>query len=373
MSKSKRGILLLFITLLIGGCTEPKLLEKIGLVTLNGYDLDEDGKIVTTAVIRQVDPEFQSMVTTSTAVNDTSLGAMTELNRKSTKKLMMGQKRLVLFGENLSTEGIGHFLDTMSKNPTHSSGILLAITQGTSKELLEYPYKNMNDVGEETHKLIEQNIEIEQVLSSTLHEVTNDYYSVGRDMIIPIIARKDEVIEISGMALFNKDKMVGQLPAKDNFYLLINRGKIKSGKFETTIPGDIFPSDGYHYSESIPIALDTITSKQKLKLTDKTVPEFDLHITLNARILEIGAEVDFNSPKDVEKLEKAINQSLTEELKSILAYCQEINSDAFGFGEQYRSQVRSSKLTYESWHDMYPTAKVNIKVDFKILRSGVFE
>ena len=110
-----------------------------------------------------------------------------------------------------------------------------------------------------------------------------------------------------------------------------------------------------------------------MKLTDHTVPEFDLHINLDARILELDAEVDFDNPKEVEKLEKAIEKSLTEELQSILNYCQEIDSDVFGLGEQYRSQVRKSKLTHESWHAVYPTAKVNIKVNFKILRSGVFE
>jgi spore germination protein len=190
---------------------------------------------------------------------------------------------------------------------------------------------------------------------------------------MPIIERKDEVIEVSGVALFKKDKIVGQLPAKDSFYLLLNRGKFKSGKFETSIPGDIFPSDRSNASESVPVVLDTITSKKKLKLTDQTVPEFELHIDLDARILEVDAEVDFDNPNEVKKLEKAINQSLTEELKSILAYSQEVNSDIFGLGEQYRSQVRNSRLTHESWHNMYPTAKVNIKVDFKILRSGVFE
>lgn len=373
MRMTKHGILILSFTLLIGGCAEQKLLEKIGLITLVGYDLDEDGKVSTTAVIRQVDPEFQSMVTTSTAVNDSSLGALTEINRKTSKKLMPGQMRIVLFGETLATEGIGHFLDTLSKNSSTSSGILLAMTPGNSKDLLEYPYQNMNDVGQEIYKLIEQNVEAEQVTSSTLHEVVQDYYSVGRDIIMPIIVRKGEVIEVSNVALFNKDKLVGQLPAKDSFYLLLNRGKFKSGKFETSIPGDIFSSDRSNSSETVPVVLDTITSKKKLKLTDQTVPEFDLHIDLDARILEVEAEVDFDNPKEVEKLEKAINQSLTEELKSILDYCQEINSDVFGLGEQYRSQVRNSKLTHESWHDKYPTAKVNITVNFKILRSGVFE
>lgn len=373
MRITKLGISLLFITLLIGGCAEQKLLEKIGLITLVGYELEEDGKVSTTAVIRQVDPEFQSMVTTSTVINDSSLGALSDINLKTTKKLVPGQMRIVIFGENIATEGIGHFLDTLSKNSTTSSGILLAMTAGHTTDLLEYPYQNINDVGQEIYKLIEQNVESEQVNSSTLHEVTHDYYSIGRDIIMPIIVRNDEVIEVSGVALFNKGKLVGQLPAKDSFYLLLNRGKFKSGKFEISIPGDIFSSDRHNSSGSVPVSLDTITSKKKLKLIDQTEPEFDLNINLDARILEIDAEVDFDNPKEVKKLEKAINQSLTEELKSILDYCQEINSDVFGLGEQYRSQVRNSKLTHDNWHDMYPTAKVNIKVNFKILRSGVFE
>lgn len=373
MRRTKLGMLILSFILLIGGCAEQKLLEKIGLITLVGYDLDEDGKVVTTAVIRQVDPEFQSMVTTSSAINESSLGAMTEINRKTTKKLVQGQMRITLFGETLATEGIRPFLNTLSKNSTTSSGILLAMTEGNSYELLEYPYENINDVGQEIYKLIEQNVDAELVVSTTLHEVVQDYYSVGRDIVLPIIERKDEVIEVSGLALFNKDKIVGQLPAKDSFYLLLIRGKFKSGKFETSIPGDIFSSNVFNSSESVPVVLDTITSTNKLKLSDHTIPEYELQINLKGRILELDAEVDFDNPKDVVKLEKAINESLKKDLQSLFEYGQEINSDIFGLGEQYRSQVRKSKLTHESWHAMYPTAKVNIKVNFKILRSGVFE
>lgn len=370
---NKLGISILIIMLFISGCAEQKLLEKIGLITLVGYDLNEEGKVVTTAVIRQVDPEFQSMVTTSTAVNDSSLGALTEINRKTTKKLMPGQMRIVLFGNNLATDGIKHFLNTLSKNSSTSSGILLSMTTGSTRDLLEYSYKDSNDVGQEIYKLIEQNVDSEQVTSSTLHEVTKDYYSIGRDIMMPIIVRKGEVIEVSGVALFNQDKVVGQLPANDSFYLMLNREKFKSGKFETSIPKGIFPSDIANSSASVPVVLDTISSKKKLKLTNKKELEFDLHIKLNGRILELDAEVDFDNPKEVEKLEKAISQSLVEGLTSILEYCQDIHSDVFGLGEQYRSQVRKSNLTDESWHNMYPSAKVNIKVDFNIIRSGVFE
>jgi hypothetical protein len=45
---------------------------------------------------------------------------------------MQGQMR-ILFGENLANEGIGHFLDTLSKIHQPVDGILLAMTPGNSK------------------------------------------------------------------------------------------------------------------------------------------------------------------------------------------------------------------------------------------------
>ncbi|WP_342434065.1 Ger(x)C family spore germination C-terminal domain-containing protein [Neobacillus sp. FSL H8-0543] len=42
-----------------------------------------------------------------------------------------------------------------------------------------------------------------------------------------------------------------------------------------------------------------------------------------------------------------------------------------GLGEVYRASVRHSKLTKEKWHKMYKNAKVNVNVDFKMMRSGI--
>lgn len=58
----------------------------MGLTTLIGYDVGTEHKIATTAVIREVNPEFQSKVEVLTTENDTSKGNRMEANRKLSKK-----------------------------------------------------------------------------------------------------------------------------------------------------------------------------------------------------------------------------------------------------------------------------------------------
>ena len=121
------------------------------------------------------------------------------------------------------------------------------------------------------------------------------------------------------------------------------------------------------------MVFDPIKTNKDVKLVNPTTPEFDLHLTVQARLLEIKPDINVGEPKKQEELEKAISKSLSSEISRVIAYCQEIDSDVFGYGEIYRSSVRHSKLTEEKWNELYKEMKVNVNVDFTLLRSGVFE
>ncbi|MBN8193472.1 hypothetical protein JI667_15080 [Bacillus sp. NTK074B] len=60
-------------------------------------------------------------------------------------------------------------------------------------------------------------------------------------------------------------------------------------------------------------------------------------------------------------------------MEDLLAYCQSKSSDVFGFGEEYRTKSIHSNLTDEEWHDMFKDIKVNVNIDFVIIRTGVVE
>ena len=368
-------MLLSLLLLSLVGCAEQKLLENVGIAILVGYDLGDEGDLSNTAVIRQVNPDFESNIEIISAENQTSKGTSSEINRKSSKKVVTGQLRVALYGDELAKEdGIANSIQALSKDSNISGSVYIAVVEEGAKKLLEYNYENITDIAQHIFKLLEQNIEEEQIISSTLHEVSHDYYSIGEDIAMPIISREDELISISGVALFKKGKMVGELPAEDSFYMKLSRDRFQSGTFEALIKNeDVDRALMKDPPKEISVVLDTIKSKSDLKLINQSTPEFDLHITVEARLLELNEEIDLGVPKNVAILEKAVSKSLSSEISRVITYCQEVNSDVFGFGNQYRSSVRNSNLTEEKWHEMYQKAKVNVQVDIKITRSGILD
>lgn len=374
MKKNSFSFILLFLSISLTGCAEQNILDRVGLTTLIGYDLGSDEKMSTTVVIREVNPEFQSNVAVITTENETSKGNRIKINRKLAKKIMAGQMRVVLFGEELAKDDIHPYLDTLLESASISNSLYMAVVEGQTTPLIDYDYKDIEDVGQHISRLLEQNFEQEYMISSTLHEIAHDYYSVGKDIAMPILKKEQELIELSGIALFKEGKMVSTLPVEDSFYVKLIRDNFKSGLFETVLEGEDIPQDIMKSSPNqVPVAFDTIHSKRYLKLIDKNTPEFDLRFTLKSRLLEIYPDVNLGDPKVVDALEKAISKNLTKEISRVIKLCQKYDSDVFGFGEKYRSSVRKSNLTQDKWGKMYKHMKVNVKVDFIILRDGVFE
>lgn len=365
---------LLFFCAGLVGCAEPKLLERVGLTTLIGYDFGKEEEVETTAVVRQVGSELQSRVAIITAENKTSQGTRAKINRRAAEKIMAGQLRGILFGEEFAQAGIEHYLHTFSKNTELSGEVLLAVVEGETRPLIEFQYPNIDDIGEHIYKLLDQNMESELVVSSTLHEVTRDFYSIGREIVVPLLRRDEELVEISGIALFRKDKMIGKLTDDESFYVRLIRDNYNAGIFETEMKGEDVPASLLKDPpDEISLVFDPIKTHKKVKLINPKTPEFDVEISVQARLMEVNPTINIGGVKEAEKLEKLIADNLSKELKRVIAYCQEIDSDIFGFGEFYRSSVPHAELTEEQWYAMFKEMKVNVNMDVTLLRSGVFE
>jgi len=374
MKRLRFYFILLFLLSTLVGCAETKILDRVGLVTLVAYDVGTEEKMSTTAVIREVNPEFQSNVEVITTENETSKGNRMKTNRKLSKKVVVGQMRVILFGEELAKDDIHHYIDLHLENAAVSNSLYMAVVEGQVAPVLEYEYQNIDDIGQHIFRLLEQNIEQENMISSTLHEIAHDYYTVGEDIFMPILKKEEEMVEISGIAIFKDGKMVSILPPEDAFYVKLIAENLKSGTSEVVLEkDDLINNLTKNTNAQIPIAFDAISSKKELKLVNSSTPEFDLNIKIKARITEVFPDLNLGDPKVVSELEKAISKNLLRDISRVIEYCQSVESDVFAFGEKYRSSLRNSKLTKEKWHEIYKDMKVNVDVDFTILRSGIFE
>ncbi|WP_066391744.1 Ger(x)C family spore germination protein [Neobacillus mesonae] len=364
----------LFILLLLSGCAKPKTLEQIGMVTTKGYDIGNDGIIKGTMVVLMIDPSAQQKTGVMTAKALTARGIRIKGDLFSSKKLLSGQLRVVLFSEALGRHGIKPFTDTLVRDPSISDLTYLAIVEGETEEMLRINNKQIPDVGQHIFKLIDHNVKWSIVPSSTLHETLHGNYSVGIDPVLPILKKSDNEVKVSGLALLKDNKMVGKVSETKSYYLKTIRSPIKSGEFEIPISGHSLSLDNNHLAhKQLAVTLDTVFSKAKIKLINQKKLEFDLKLKINARMQEINTDVNLRKPKTVQLLEKEIANQMKKDIEQLIAYCQSVDSDPIGLGEEYRSSVRHSKLTREKWHKMFPDAKVNVKVDFTLVKTGLVE
>jgi len=251
----------------------------------------------------------------------------------------------------------------------------LAMADGKASDLLKLKAAHIPDIGIHIFRFMEQNTKSKTMPSSTIQEVLHNHYTVGKEPIMPIISKNGEKgILFSGVAIFKGAKLVGKINTDQSFYLSLINDKYKSGSRDVIIESDN-PKlmEGNTRTPKTVAALDSIESNRNLKLINKAKPEFDIDIKLSARLLEITSSIDIANPQNIKLIETEIEKSMTKEIEKLIAFCQSINSDVFGLGDTYRSAVRDAKLTDKKWYKMYKNTKVNVKVDFTVIRTGLNE
>ncbi|WP_175987540.1 Ger(x)C family spore germination protein [Bacillus sp. Marseille-Q1617] len=375
MKNMTRLFLVLFALSFLSSCADPSTLEKIGMITTVGYDTSDGEEIQTTILILETDPQSVDSTNVLSTNALTSKGARIKGSLKSQKKLESGQLRVALYGKEVAEKGFINLADTLSRDHAISDLTYLAVVDGKASEILEKKYEQFSDAGQYVYKEIEQNIKGETIPSPTLHEMLHDYYSVGIDPLLPLLKVEDEMITITGMAILKDDKMVGRISPIEAFYVKLVNDQYDAGNFELTLKNGNDPElmEGQDSSKKIAVALDTIKSKSKIGLLDEQTLEFDLDISMNARLQEINQKIDLKNPKNLEILDEKISQEMKKEIKELIKYGKSVDSDFIGFGEVYRSAVPHSKLTKKKWHSMYKDVKVNVNIDFQIVRTGVVE
>jgi spore germination protein len=373
--KKKGWFCLSLSILLLGGCAEPKVLDRLGMITTVGYDLGKNGSILGTLVELKIDPNTPKDVVIVESQSLTIRGILNNANKKTSRRLTSGQLRVIIYGEDMLKQGKTKIAQTLTSDPIISDMTFLAMTDGKARDLLHLNLKHIPDIGIHIFRFMEQNTKAKMMPSSTMQEVLHNHSTVGKEPVLPIISKNDhEGIVYSGVAIFKGAKLVGKINTEQSFYLSLINDKYKSGSKDVLIKSNSPKfKGGNERSHKTVAALDSIESRSDIKLINKDKLEFDFDIKLSARLLEITSSIDIGNPQNMKLIEKEIEKSMKKDIEELIAYCQSKNSDVFGLGDTYRSAVRHSNLTDEKWYKMYKNTKVNIKVDFTVIRTGLNE
>jgi spore germination protein len=162
-------------------------------------------------------------------------------------------------------------------------------------------------------------------------------------------------VEVSGIALFDKDKLVGKLDFSEFFVFTVLAETSKNGSYK--VRNDTF--------------VRNLGSKRKFQVSNnKSNPKITINVQIDGIIRQHAGE-KLQQKKLYEKIEKQMEQDIKEEAEKMIKKLQVLKVDPLGLGEQVRSRTRN--WDEKKWNDMYPTINVKVKVDVKITESGVFE
>lgn len=372
LHRSRWFLLTLVCALFISGCARQYVLEDLGLVLVAGYDLADDGKTLVTVTMPQVAMESQAEVQTITGKGDLSKEARENISLSTDRQVVSGQMRTVIFSEKLARTGIWRSLDTVLRDVNITASVIVAISDGEVREMLQEKYPYRPSSGRYIYELLRKEGKNFTIPRTTLHDFHRDFYDDGRDAVAPYVQHKGSTIFASGTALFRDDLFVGSLSPEETKMLLLLMDKGEGGDIKQTLGATVKKSKGKKPDH---IMLSFIRADNKYKVEQKNgKPVINYNVTVQGQVIEYTGAEPLNDEKVVKKIEKRIAEGLESRMKDLINQLQhKYKCDPLGIGGHIRSKHWYQPWNSKVWRDVYAETEVNVKFDLNITRMGMIK
>ncbi|MBZ9519765.1 Ger(x)C family spore germination protein [Bacillus safensis] len=356
---------LMLFSLLLTSCAQPRLLDELNISQAAGFDLMEDGEMKGFFVFPVFKSEEQGSYQILSAKSNTISNIQFLVSEKSPFPVVMGQVLVILVSEKLAKEvGMIDLMNYIYRDPIIGSRQVFAIVGGEVEELL---YTKMNqtnlNIGVYLSDLLAQNMRNGNEPVTNQHIFMNQMMAKGVDAYLPYIKRTSNAIKVSGVALFDQEKMVGHIPGDDTFTFKAMIENHKNGIYEFQL----------HDRAKTHVVIENIKShvsyqiKPTKNLTKK--PHITIDIKLKGELKEFMKSKKIDKPNILDQVEKEVEKRITQQGEDLVQSFKKQNIDPLGLGLRYRSKDKA--MTPEKWQDIYPDADVQVKCHMKIVQTGV--
>ncbi len=218
MKKNKKlllliAMILIFIISFMGSKSQP--VENLEIPVGIGADIEKKGGPIVYKVPVEVYSFKESNKISSYILSGESLSiGSTRGDRqlKSGKRFILGLNKIVIFSEDAARNGLNNFMDLNINNAQGNDSAQCIVCQGKAEDMLKYKVKGYESCSDYMYGMM-QNLSQFNFFSTKygLMDVIVTMDAEGRTVLLPYIGIKQGLIETTGLAMFNKDKMVGTL------------------------------------------------------------------------------------------------------------------------------------------------------------------
>lgn len=366
---------LLAAAVLVTGCARQNVLEDLGLILVVGYDVDRKGMLKLTVAMPEVSEEAKEKVQIITSKGDLSKEARSNISMATDRQVVSGQLRTAIFSETLARKGLWRVLDTLQRDVNITASLILCISDGKAQDLLTESYHDRPRIGKYIFELLRKEAKNFTVPHTTLHEYIRQYHSEGSDPIVPYVKKEGGNLTVAGTALFRDDKFVGSLSPEETKMLLLLRGSGEGGDIKQALHTDEGKGDGHDDDAVEQIMLTFVRAKHKYKVSEKDgAPLVEFDVSVAGQVIEYTGSKPLSDPKQLKKVEQALEKGLTVRMKDLLDQLQNrYKCDPLGIGDHIRANGLYPEWNEKIWRESYGNAKIKVNFKLNIIRTGIIK
>ncbi|TVY08317.1 Ger(x)C family spore germination protein [Paenibacillus cremeus] len=386
MNAIKRSLLPIALLILLSGC---QTLEINNIFVVFGMALDKGENMKWKLSVQMINPTEMGKKTggsTIPAIVYSQEGnSVEEIRRKMNaglpRKLIYSHVRLFALNEEVAREGNLDFLDFLERDwELRDDFNMVIVTRGTALEVISTIIPG--GISPST-KLFRQSGNFNREWGGDpqvkMKDMIEALTSEGRDPVVETVTvqgnanvgSKDENLKsgiirnnviLSGLGVFNKQKLVGHLNLDDTRNYLWTQNLIKDTVL--TVPC----KDNGH------LDVNVYDSGTKIKaFYDAGTPNIIVNIFINGVIDGMSCKADLSKPQTFLELEQLAEQKLKASIENTMKKVQvEYGSDIFGFGEDmYRQDTAAFKKVRKNWNEEFKHAELKAKVSIHLRRTGL--
>lgn len=365
---------MLITMLLLSGCWNYREIDKLAIVSGLAIDKNAQGDqfLLTAEIIDLKETMTQSKIASRKieAKGESIFDAMRNMIKISAKKLYWSHAKAIVVSKDVATQDIVSIVDWISRD--HEARITLNLfvsKEQTASELLFQQSVTTDIRSFEMEDMLMGNRSLSKAPNVKVYEFMNDLSEEGISGILPALGitmnMDEKTAELSGTAVFKKEKFIGFLDEEDSKFLLFVKDKIKGGvytiKVEEESPNEIITLEIFKNKTKItPVYNNDILSIMISTTTEVAIEEQN---TTNNYIDEEGRK------KLISIAEKTLEQDVENTIKKVQ---QDFGSDIFGFGRIVKAEMPSLWKTMDKkWDTIFKDLEVHVNSEIKIKNSSL--
>ncbi|MGO5064922.1 MULTISPECIES: Ger(x)C family spore germination protein [unclassified Clostridium] len=364
-SKMKKTIRIAFILIIVINLVGERgaLVEELNLPNSIGYDIVEkkDNNVFYNVPIRTYFLESKSPNESKiTAGKATTLGETRNRRQlEASKEFILGLEKSLVISENYARFGVTTIIDILLNNPLVNDNAKIVVCNGTANDILEYEVEKYSGREEYIGTLVEHLYKFNFFSHKyTLMDFIITSTSEGKNSVLPYIDIVDNELKITGLAIFNKDKMISKLDMED--VKILNLLRENNGKGILTIE-----KNSKEYINYYP------KSKSKAKCyKEGNKLKFVIDIKLNGPIVSNELYKNLNSdPKVLKKFEKDMGKSVEKKCNLFINKMKsDLNVDILNLGSV--AAAKYGRETGTDWNKEVLNSDIKVNVKVKVDSQG---